>query len=221
MAGPMPTEMTFEIWFAGQHPKIPLGSALAVLRLADGGATVPFIARYRKEATGNLDEVAIRDAIDAKATWEEILTRQKFIGEEIQRQGKLTPELKERLLATFDLTALEDLYLPYKQKRKTKAALAREAGLGPLADWLWDCGHGATPADGETPETRAQTLLRRRDGRGRHRGGAGGRGRDPHRAAGRGHGPAPARPDVLLRRRLRAHAQGQARQGGPNGRIEN
>ena len=155
----MPSEMTFERWFATQHPTIPITSALAVLRLAEGGATVPFIARYRKEETGNLDEVAIRHAIDAKATWDEILTRQKFITEEIERQGKLTAELKEKILATFDLNTLEDLYLPYKQKRKTKAALAREAGLEPLATWLWECGHGAVaPADGETPETRAQAF---------------------------------------------------------------
>jgi len=159
MAALMPSEMTFERWFAAQHPTIPITSALAVLRLAEGGATVPFIARYRKEETGNLDEVAIRHAIDAKATWDEILTRQKFITEEIERQGKLTAELKEKLLGTFDLNALEDLYLPYKQKRKTKAALAREAGLEPLATWLWDCGHGAAaPADGEIPETRAQAF---------------------------------------------------------------
>ncbi|HEY4185441.1 MAG TPA: Tex family protein [Polyangia bacterium] len=155
----MSTAMTFPTWFASQHPTVPIASAMSVLRLAEGGATVPFIARYRKEETGNLDEVAIRQAIDGKALWDEILARQKYIGEEIERQGKLTPELKDRLLATFDLTALEDLYLPYKQKRKTKAALAREAGLEPLAGWLWDCGHGqATPAEGETPETRAQPF---------------------------------------------------------------
>jgi len=155
-AGP---SKSFAEWFKENFPQVPLRGAEAVLALAEGGATVPFIARYRKEQTGNLDEVAIRHAIDAKATWDEILTRQKYITEEIERQGKLTAELKEKLLGTFDLTTLEDLYLPYKQKRKTKAALAREAGLEPLATWLWDCGHGAvTPADGETPETRAQTF---------------------------------------------------------------
>src|ERR1700710_937495 len=69
MARPMPTEMTFNSWFAAQHPTIPIGSALAVLRLAEEGGTVPFIARYRKEQTGNLDEVAIRHAIDGKAMW--------------------------------------------------------------------------------------------------------------------------------------------------------
>ena len=87
MSTPM-RRRAFERWFAAQHPTIPLSSALAVLRLSDGGATVPFIARYRKEDTGNLDEVAIRHAIDAKATWDEILTRQKYIGEEIERRGR-------------------------------------------------------------------------------------------------------------------------------------
>jgi uncharacterized protein len=130
-----------------------------VLRLSDGGATVPFIARYRKEETGQLDEVAIRHVIDGKETWDEIIKRQAFIVGEIDSQGKLTPALKEQLLSTFDLTRLEDLYLPYKQKRKTKATIAREAGLEPLAVWIWDCGHGdLQPAAGETPETRAQAF---------------------------------------------------------------
>jgi len=148
--------MTFPGWFASRCPQIPIASAHAVLKLADEGVTVPFIARYRKEETGNLDEVAIRQAIDAKKSWDEIVKRQAFIVDEIERQGKLTPELKEQLLSTFELSVLEDLYLPYKQKRKTKATVAREAGLEPLANWLWDCGHGAAaPAPGETPETRA------------------------------------------------------------------
>ncbi|HEY2902766.1 MAG TPA: Tex family protein [Polyangia bacterium] len=152
--------MIFSSWFSSRHPQIPLASADAVLRLAAGGATVPFIARYRKEETGNLDEVAIAAVLEAKESWDEIVKRQTFIVEEIERQQKLTPELKAQLLATFDLTKLEDLYLPFKQKRKTKAALAREAGLEPLANWLWDCGHGATkPAAGETPQSRAQAFV--------------------------------------------------------------
>src|SRR6185503_9880813 len=111
-----------------------LRGAEAVLALAEGGATVPFIARYRKEQTGNLDEVAIRQALDAKERWDGLCKRQAFIVEEIARQGKLTPQLEGRIRGTFDETALEDLYLPYKQKRKTKAETAREAGLGPLAE---------------------------------------------------------------------------------------
>ena len=130
--------MTFESWFAARHPQIPIVGATAVLRLAEGGATVPFIARYRKEQTGALDEVAIRAVIDGKESWDDIVKRQAYVVGEIERQGKLTPELRDKILGTFDMTALEDMYLPYKQKRKTKAVMAREAGLQPLADWLWN-----------------------------------------------------------------------------------
>src|SRR3954447_15959727 len=113
--------VTFSSWFAAQQPQIPLPGAQAILALAEGGATVPFIARYRKEQTGNLDEVAIRQVLEAKERWDGVIKRQAFIVEEIGRQGKLTPELEARLRSTFDETLLEDIYLPYKQKRKTKA----------------------------------------------------------------------------------------------------
>jgi uncharacterized protein len=145
--------MTFETWFQSLHADIPVYSALAVLRLTEEGGTVPFIARYRKEQTGNLDEVGIQKTIDAKERWDEIIKRQSFIVEEIERQGKLTDELKEKILATFNLDSLEDIYLPYKQKRKTKATVAKEAGLEPFADWIWNCGHGTeTPQPGQTLE---------------------------------------------------------------------
>ncbi|MBI1764783.1 MAG: RNA-binding transcriptional accessory protein, partial [Acidobacteria bacterium] len=139
--------MTFETWFQDLHAAISLASADAVLKLTTEGGTVPFIARYRKEQTGNLDEVAIQRVIDAKERWDEIIKRQTFIVEEIERQGKLTDELKNKILATFNLDSLEDLYLPYKQKRKTKATVAKEAGLEPLADWVWNVGHGAAIAE--------------------------------------------------------------------------
>jgi uncharacterized protein len=145
--------MTFETWFQSIHAEIPVNSANAVLTLSVEGATVPFIARYRKEQTGNLDEVAIQKIIDANERWDEIIKRQAFIVEEIQRQGKLTDELKGKILSTFNLASLEDIYLPYKQKRKTKATIAKEAGLEPFADWIWDCGHGLdTPQEGQTLE---------------------------------------------------------------------
>jgi len=153
-------QVTFESWLAAAHPKIPAPGVAAVLRLTEEGATVPFIARYRKEQTGALDEVEIRAVIDGKETWDSILKRQTFIVEEITRQGKLTDELRDKLQATYDLAALEDLYLPYKQKRKTKAVIAREAGLEPLANWLWDCAHGlATPGAGETPDSHASAFI--------------------------------------------------------------
>src|SRR5579862_3305000 len=128
--------LTFEAWFSTRHANIPVVSARAVLALSEGGATLPFIARYRKEQTGNLDEVAIQSVLDARATWDAVEHRKKFICEEIEKQGKLTPELREKILATYELERLEDLYLPYKLKRKTKAMVAREAGLEPLAQWM-------------------------------------------------------------------------------------
>ena len=151
--------VTFPVWFAGQHPQIPLAGAQAILALAEGGATVPFIARYRKEQTGNLDEVAIRHVLDGKERWDGLVKRQAFIVEEIGRQGKLTPELEARVRGTFDETLLEDIYLPYKQKRKTKAQTAREAGLEPLAEWLWAVAHGEVDAGAETPEARAAGFV--------------------------------------------------------------
>jgi uncharacterized protein len=153
-------EVTFESWLAKSHPAIPPQGVAAVLRLTEEGGTVPFIARYRKEQTGALDEVAIRAVIDGKETWDSVLKRQKFIAEEVERQGKLTDELRAKLMGTYDLAALEDLYLPYKQKRKTKAVIAKEAGLEPLANWLWDCAHGVlAPATGETPDSRASAFI--------------------------------------------------------------
>jgi uncharacterized protein len=150
---------SFDSWFQRLHPDIPVSGALAILRLAGEGATVPFLARYRKEQTGNLDEVKIRKVLEAKERFDVIVSRQAFILETIDKQKKLTPELKERILATFDPDVLEDLYLPYKQKRETKAARARDAGLLPLADWIWDCGHGdKTPEPGQTLELWAFTF---------------------------------------------------------------
>jgi protein Tex len=150
---------TFDAWFRARHPDIPVRGAAAVLELAADGATVPFIARYRKERTGNLDEVAIRRTLASRLRWDQILNRQSIMLEAIERQKKLTPELRETILSTFDLAVLEDLYLPYKQKRQTRASLAREAGLEPLADWIWSCGHGTeTPQPGQTLELWAFTF---------------------------------------------------------------
>jgi len=98
------------------------------------GATVPFIARYRKERTGELDEVAIRTIEERLSYFSELEERKITVIKSIAEQGKLSPELKERIEATRQKNELEDLYLPYKPKRRTKATIARERGLEPLAD---------------------------------------------------------------------------------------
>jgi len=120
-----------------QSLNLPLHSLTAVIGLLNEGGTVPFIARYRKEATGNLDEVQIRD-IEAKLGYfRDFVGRRETILGSILEQGKLTDELKARIEATFDKSELEDLYLPYRPKRRTKATVARDRGLEPLADCLW------------------------------------------------------------------------------------
>ncbi len=116
---------------------VPLKGLIAVIELLDEGGTVPFIARYRKEATGNLDEVQIRDIEEKLSFFRELESRRETVLRTIEEQGKLTDELRARILATMDRTELEDLYLPYKPKRRTKATIAREKGLDPLAQYLW------------------------------------------------------------------------------------
>ena len=157
--------MTFEAWLKERHPEIPDRSVAPVLALHAEGATIPFIARYRKEQTGNLSDVLIEKVIDSKELFDEILKRQAYILSEIEEQKKLTPELKEKIQSTFEKNALEDLYLPYRQKKRTKASKARDAGIEPLADWIWNTGHGTeTPQPGQTLDIWAFTFRNEQKG---------------------------------------------------------
>ena len=106
------------------------------LSLLNGGATIPFISRYRKEATGGLDEVQIGEIKERYDKLTEIAKRKETILKTIEEQGKLTADLKKRIEACWDATELEDIYLPYKPKRKTRAEAARQKGLEPLATIL-------------------------------------------------------------------------------------
>lgn len=108
----------------------------AAVELLDGGSTVPFIARYRKEATGTLDDSQLRDLEERLRYLRELSDRRRAVLEAIGAQGQLTPELKKAVLAADTKSRLEDIYLPFKSKRRTKAQIAREAGLEPLADAL-------------------------------------------------------------------------------------
>src|SRR5262249_46903888 len=113
---------------------LPERGVRAVVELLDGGATVPFIARYRKEATGGLDEVQIRAIQERTAYFRELEERKKTILEEISGQGKLTDALRAQIEACTVKAELEDLYVPFKPKRRTRAMMAREKGLGTLAE---------------------------------------------------------------------------------------
>ncbi len=120
-----------------QTLNLPASGVRSVMTLLDEGSTIPFIARYRKEATGNLDEVQIRDTAEKIAYFRDLVDRKATVLASIAEQGKLTDELKSRIEAVLDRSELEDLYLPYKPKRRTKATIACERGLEPLADYIW------------------------------------------------------------------------------------
>ncbi len=109
----------------------------STVKLLSEGATIPFIARYRKEATGSLDEVALADIQQELKKLEELDKRRESILKSIEEQGKLTDDLRRRIESTYDATELEDIYLPYKRKRKTRASKAKEKGLELLAQMLY------------------------------------------------------------------------------------
>lgn len=113
-------------------------SVQSTLALFADGATLPFIARYRKEATGGLDEVQLRDVRDRAEYIGEMEDRRAAVLKSIDEQGKMTDALKASILAAETKQAIEDLYLPFKPKRRTRSMIARERGLGPLADGMWD-----------------------------------------------------------------------------------
>lgn len=122
------------------------------IELLDEGATVPFIARYRKEMTGSLDEVQITTIRDRIQQLRELEKRKEAVLKSITEQGKLTPELEQQILAAETMASLEDIYLPYKPKRKTRASIAREKDLQPLADQI-------LLQDGKDFETLAASLI--------------------------------------------------------------
>jgi uncharacterized protein len=110
----------------------------AVADLLTEGATIPFIARYRKELTGSMDEVALANVRDRLEQLHELDKRRESVISSIEKQGKLTPELMQAVVAATSLAELEDIYLPYKPKRKTRATAAKEKGLEPLAQKVFD-----------------------------------------------------------------------------------
>ncbi len=122
------------------------------LRLLDDGATIPFISRYRKEVTGSLNEVQLAEIRDEYERLKELEKRREAVIKSVGEQDKMTPELLAKINAALTMSQLEDLYLPYRPKRKTRASVAREKGLEPLAHWLL----AQKPGD---PETEAEKYL--------------------------------------------------------------
>ncbi len=150
--------------------KVDERQVVAAVELLDAGSTVPFIARYRKEATGALDDTQLRNLEERLRYLRELEDRRAAILDSIRSQDKLTPELETAVLGAESKAKLEDIYLPYKPKRRTKATIAREAGLGPLAAALL-----SDPIPG--PARPSGKICRRGKGRKNTRGSAGGRAR--------------------------------------------
>lgn len=148
----------FKNYLGRKDNKLSQKSVQAVLELSNEGNTVPFMARYRKERTGNLDEVQIRLILDSFQDWNELVKRKEFVLTEIEKQGNLTAELKASIEKSQDLAEIEEIYRPYKKKKKTKATLAREAGLEPLANWIWAIGHGEDK-DTTSVEVKAKDFI--------------------------------------------------------------
>lgn len=121
----------------------------SVLDLLDDGNTVPFIARYRKEATGSLDEVQIREIEERHTYLTNLEKRKTDVLASIEEQGKLTPELEKEIKTANQMQRVEDLYRPYKQKRRTKATIAKEQGLEPLAEWVLTYPSGSLEDEAE------------------------------------------------------------------------
>ena len=137
-------------------------SVAAVVKLLNEGSTVPFIARYRKEAHGNLDEVQIGKIQERNTYFAELLERKATILKSIDEQGKLTDELRGKIEDCWQKSALEDLYQPYKPKRRTRAQVAKEKGFEPLADAIWSGAWGSGAA-GELEGASAEDLQYARD----------------------------------------------------------
>lgn len=136
----------------GELLRISLKQVENVHQLNAEGATIPFMARYRKEATGNLDEVQINDIVEKIKYFDELHKRKETVIKTIEAAGKLTPELRTRIENSFEATEVEDIYLPFKPKRKTRATTAIEKGLEPLAKIIFEQGS-------EDPSTEAAKYL--------------------------------------------------------------
>ena len=130
------------------------------VELLDGGATVPFIARYRKEVTGGLDDIQLRELEYRLGYLRELEDRRDTVLNSIEEQGKLTPELRAALDAAATKQDLEDLYLPYKPRRRTTGQIARENGIEPLADALF-ADPTLVPPDAAAPYVKAEKKRKR------------------------------------------------------------
>lgn len=135
--------------------RVPMAKIVKAIELFDSGATIPFIARYRKDVTGNLNDVQLEEIATQYEYFTELTARRAFVLDTITKQGQMTDELRAAILHCTDQTMLEDIYLPYRKAKRTKATVAREKGLQPLADYIW-----AQTSGGQPLHVFAQTFVR-------------------------------------------------------------
>jgi uncharacterized protein len=160
--GDQKPKTAMEHWLKRQFPGHSLKGMLEALSQAKAGVPVPYLAFFQSDRTGGLKSADLYRLLDAGQEWEEIHRRQQHMLQEIQAQGKLTEELRTLIERSADLDRLEDLYAPFKLKRQTLGAQAREAGLGDFADYLWKKAHNEEVAEivGETLEEKAATFAK-------------------------------------------------------------
>lgn len=118
---------------------IPIQKVASTLALLDDDKTIPFIARYRKEVTGELDEVQIRRIDELQKLFRNLAQRKEEVLRHIEEQGQLTPDIQGKIMAARRLTEVEDIYRPFRPKRRTRASMARDKGLQGLADYILNC----------------------------------------------------------------------------------
>ncbi|MGE3262891.1 MAG: Tex-like N-terminal domain-containing protein [Bacteriovoracia bacterium] len=151
-----------EHWLKRQFPAHTLKGMLEAIRQLESGTPVPYLAFFAGDQTGGLKTEDLYKLQDARAEWEEVSRKQQHILQEVQSQGKLDDELKQQIERSSDLDRLEDVFAPFKLKRQTLGVQAREAGLGTLADYLWDKAHGKEVAEipGDTLEAKAAPFAK-------------------------------------------------------------
>ena len=143
----METKSSFEFWFKRKHPEIPVAAALHLLQEYKNGKSLGYLVHFQSDLVAGMSLAQAYEVLQAEFDWKEIERKQEHLIREIQAQNKLSDELKKSIERTYDLDRLEDYYLPYKLKRSQLTTLAREAGLQPLADHIWQLGHGESPSD--------------------------------------------------------------------------
>jgi transcriptional accessory protein Tex/SPT6 len=150
----------FSLYLTRVRSELPHAPQEKLVELVKSGLSIPAIFRFHGSEIAPLTEDQVFDTLAAFEAYEEIEKYQTHLLREIQAQKQLTPELEEKILSTYHLSVLEDIYLPFKLKGRTTATIAKEAGLSAFADWIWDVGHDLVEAKDSTIEAKALEFVK-------------------------------------------------------------